>query len=966
MRSTNNTAMRRAIAAAMCMLAAGATNAQQGATSTSTTQPATQADMPVQATPPSADPAPAAQSTDAAPADTSGQSAPTQGTGSGASVQGGPIATVEVTGIRRSIRSAEQIKRDAAQVVDSINAEDIGKFPDRAAGDALQRIAGVQVGRDRGETSTVTIRGLPDVLTSLDGNDIFTGRGRRLQYQDLPVQSIAGLDVYKSATADQPEGGMAGAVNIRLRAPFDTKGRTMTAYLENRRQQINGSTAAETRNSPGGGALYSNRWNSGAGEMGVLFDVAYNKERWGYPVQWVDRPDRIFSVSPDGTAVRLNDDQPLAPLNPGDRLGNLPQVGGIYNGGDRERFSGHGAFQWKINPKLEFTTQYLGTGYRARSEVDYILAIVGWAPRLSNVVLGERGCETRDGQICPILSAVAPPAQFSPNPYDWDPYVATSAWGVKERTNTHYLNLNLRFRDGPWDVTSGLAFTHSKFIQDRVIVDQQIPNATVDVYTYGADGHGGYNAVTTPTSAAPLRDPNAFVLRGLVQNWEESLGKQTQWRTDASYKLGSGFVRAIKAGLRLSSRSTKYNSAELVSDVDRTNRPNPVAVFGSGFESLVPGVDRLGGQYYVPSRDFLIDEADRVRAAYGVPAGRVPDDPNRVFEQRERSTGAYVSARWQTTVGGVDVSGDAGVRVIHVKRKLEGTSRVGDVITPIDLSTSENNYLPNISALVGWRNNLQSHFSAGKTLSRPEFLRLNPALSLIPPTVNAPGTGSAGNANLAPTKSTNLDATLEYYFTGNGYAQLALFHRDFTGYLQNYTQDEIINGQRYRVERPQNSGQGTLKGFEFGTQKFFDFLPGIWKGFGAQYNFTWIRDENETRLDVNSPVLTKTRMVDVARKSHNFTLLYEAHGLTGRLAATRRGDYVEQVAEPRFLQDRIVKAATYVDLSLSYELTKNISVQFDAINLTREKYESYVGDPARPRDIRYTPTTYGLGLRFKL
>ena len=69
-----------------------------------------------------------------------------------APTQPAQIQQVTVTGLRSSIRSAEAIKRDAVQVVDSINAEDIGKFPDRAAGDALQRIAGVQVGRDRGET----------------------------------------------------------------------------------------------------------------------------------------------------------------------------------------------------------------------------------------------------------------------------------------------------------------------------------------------------------------------------------------------------------------------------------------------------------------------------------------------------------------------------------------------------------------------------------------------------------------------------------------------------------------------------------------------------------------------------------------------------------------------------------------------------------------------------------------------
>ncbi|TWI67315.1 TonB-dependent receptor [Pseudoduganella lurida] len=943
--SSTRVAPRRA-AASLCLLAAVPALAQEPPT-----QPAEPAVQQAAA---------ASQSSAQSAAQSAPQSAPPE-----AGVQGGPIATVEVTGIRRSIRTAEQIKRDAMQVVDSINADDIGKFPDRAAGDALQRIAGVQVGRDRGETSSVTIRGLPDVVTTLDGNDIFTGRGRRLAYQDLPVQSIAGLDVYKSATANQLEGGIAGAVNIRLRAPFDYPGLTATGYAENRRQKVNGSSAAETRNSPGGGFLLSNRWNTGAGEMGLLFDAAYNKDRWGYPVQWVDRPDRLFSVGQDGNAVRLNDNQPVAPLQPGDRLGSLPNVGGIYNGGDRERFSAHGAFQWKINPRLEFTTQYLGTGYRSRAEVDYILAIVGWAPRLNNVVLGERGCATPEGTICPIVSANAPAAQFG-GPYDWDPYVATSAWGVKEHTNTHNLNLSLRWRDGPWDVTSALAFTRTKFVNDTVIVDQQIPQADVGVFTYGRDGHGGYNYVSSPGSATPLRDASQFVLRGLVQNWEVSEGRQTQWRTDATYKLGDGFVRALNVGVRLSSRETDSHSAEGHSDVDAAARPNPVALFGPSFESLSPGLDRLGGQYLVPSRDFLIDQADVVRAGYGAAAGRVPDDPTRQFDQRERSGTVYLNGRWQTVLGGVEVSGDAGVRVIHVKRRLQGTSRVGEVITPVNLETSENNVLPSVSALIGWRDNLQSHLSIGKTITRPDFQRLNPALSLIPPTVNAPGTGSAGNANLDPTKSVNTDATLEYYFRNNGYAQIALFHRDIDGYLQNFTQDEVIGGQTYRVTRPQNSGKGTLKGAEFGIQKFFDFLPGFWSGFGAQFNYTWISGDNETRLDPGSPVLTKTRLIDVAKKSHNVALLYEGHGLTGRLAATRRGDYVEQIAELRFLQDRFVKASTYVDLSLSYEITPRISVSFDAINLTKEKFESYLEDTSRPRDIRYTPTTYGVGLRFKM
>jgi TonB-dependent receptor len=303
--------------------------------------------------------------------------------------------------------------------------------------------------------------------------------------------------------------------------------------------------------------------------------------------------------------------------------------------------------------------------------------------------------------------------------------------------------------------------------------------------------------------------------------------------------------------------------------------------------------------------------------------------------------------------------------VVRLNRKLRGQSRIGDVVSDVDLSTSETNVLPSVSAIVSWTESLQSHLSAGKTITRPGFREMNPALSLIPPTVNAPGSGNAGNPFLDPTRSTNLDATLEYYFPKNGFAQVALFHRDIDGYLQNITQDESIGGTTYRVSRPQNSGTGKLKGIELTTQKFFDFLPAPWSNFGAQFNYTWTDGENQTRRSFDSDVFDTTALVDVAKNSYNLALLYEGHGVSARLAATRRDNYVEQIAEAPFNQDRVVKATTFVDLSIGYELTRNLSLHFDGINLTHAKYESSLG-PYQPRDIRYNGTTYGLSLRYKM
>ncbi|WP_312511719.1 TonB-dependent receptor [Massilia sp.] len=950
-------------AAIMMMSAYGAPALAQTATANDSataaaqaTEPAAQVASPAPAAPAEAD-APAVQTVPPAPAtpDATATAAPAPAN----------AAVVQVTGLRQSLRSAETIKRDAVQVVDAINADDIGKFPDRAAGDALQRVAGVQVGRDRGQTSTVIIRGLPDVATTLDGNEIFTAAGRRLAYQDLPVQSIGGMEVYKSATANQFEGGIAGAVNIRLRNPFDSKGFTATGYVEDRLNKTNGSSATKNKHNPGGGFLVSNRWDTDFGEMGALFDVAVNRENWAYPVQYNDRPTNVFSVNQDGTAVRLGETGPFTPARAGDVLGQLPNIGGIYNSGERERQSIHGAFQWKINPRLQASAQYLGMGYQGRNAVNYIMSNVTWAPRLTDVVMAPQGSNCAlGGTVCPILSANAPAAQFGGD-YDWDPYSATSTWGQNERTTTHYLNLGLKYADGPLTIDSQLGYTKSKFVNDTLIVDQQVPGASASVYAYGADGHGGFNSITTPGSANAMRDPSQYVLRGLVQNWNEQAGSQLQWRSDAIYRLsGDGFFNAVLGGVRLSSRKASYHGAEGHADFTGV-RPTPLGLFGADFQQIVPGLDRLGGPWATPSSDYLIDNADAVREAYGVGAGRIPDDPARLFDQRERSATLYLAGRYKTEIAGVEVSGEAGARVIRLNRKLRGQSRIGDQVSDVDLSTHETNFLPSASAVVAWTDAWQSHLSVGKTITRPDFGQLNPALSLITPTVNAPGSGGAGNPELDPTKSTNIDATLEYYFQKNGYAQVALFHRDIDGYLQSFTQDEVIDGQTYRVTRPQNSGKGTLKGAEFGIQKFFDFLPGAWSGFGAQFNYTWIDGENESKTSFGSDTFTKTPLVGVAKQNYNVALLYEGSGITARLAATRRGDYVEQIAEAPYNQDRIVKANTFVDLSIGYEINDKVSLQFDAINLTREKFESSLGD-YQPRDIRYNPTTYGVSLRFKM
>src|SRR5262249_29891473 len=71
---------------------------------------------------------------------------------------------IVVTGIRASLESSMNLKRDAQGVVDGIVAEDIGKFPDTNLAESLQRISGVSINRTAsGEGQQITVRGVgPD------------------------------------------------------------------------------------------------------------------------------------------------------------------------------------------------------------------------------------------------------------------------------------------------------------------------------------------------------------------------------------------------------------------------------------------------------------------------------------------------------------------------------------------------------------------------------------------------------------------------------------------------------------------------------------------------------------------------------------------------------------------------------------------------------------------------------------
>lgn len=191
------------------------------------------------------------------------------------------VEEVLVTGQRANLQNAQEIKRNAATVVDSISSEDIGSLPDRSVLEAMQRIPGVSIERFAAandpdhigvEGSGAVIRGMSQTRSEFNGRDSFTANsGRGLSFQDVPPELMAGVDIYKNQTADMIEGGIGGTVSLRTRKPFDQPGRVMAFTAD----VSYGDMAKET--SPTGSALYSDRWDTDAGEFGVLVNLTHSK-----------------------------------------------------------------------------------------------------------------------------------------------------------------------------------------------------------------------------------------------------------------------------------------------------------------------------------------------------------------------------------------------------------------------------------------------------------------------------------------------------------------------------------------------------------------------------------------------------------------------------------------------------------------------------------------------------------------
>ena len=261
------------------------------------------------------------------------------------------IEEVLVTGIRSSLKRAMDTKRDSQGVVDAITAEDIGDFPDTNLAEALQRVTGVAIDRQRGEGTTVTVRGFgADFnLVTLNGRQMPThsGLGRSFDFQDIASESVSGVEIYKTSRANIPSGGIGATINVLTAKPLDKPGPQFAFSAKGVHDK---STYAGDNVTPevSGFASYTFFDDTVGIALAGTFQERHSGVASAFNTRFFER---------DGAAVPNNGQQTNAP-GEGDLAAAPQQIVYRIEEFERERINGQVTLQWRPTESVTATLDY--------------------------------------------------------------------------------------------------------------------------------------------------------------------------------------------------------------------------------------------------------------------------------------------------------------------------------------------------------------------------------------------------------------------------------------------------------------------------------------------------------------------------------------------------------------------------------------------------------------------------------
>lgn len=931
---------------------------------------------------------------------------------------------IVVEGIRASLQSALNEKQRSDNLVEVIQAEDIGKLPDQNLAEVLENIPGIQITREAGVGTAVQIRGTDENRTEINGvSTVGSGAGRGgISFEDLSASIIASVEVVKVPEASSIEGSVGGTVNLRTIRPLDLREQLVSA-----RAQLEYSDFSETY-LPRFSGTVGKKWSSGDSEFGIVLSGSYARQD---VTAFRPRVDRDAVVLPtDGAASA--EEFPFLRIQFFDQdLDNF----------EYETLNLVGSLEWSPTPGMKLYFDGIYNDQRRSQESARVQLSGTSAPGVVNntqntsfetVNFGELDGPNGPIQIGKVQAALTGILE----PGDTDPNLRTTSASGARLTVSEVYRLG-----GEWErdqfkvrLEGALSSSNTTSPSFNTTLDFINPNDVQPQFGVAIDNgvplqfdlrdrtlqFGLAEGLPSTPNVAMLLDASNYKLRQIQQSQGLAENRDLALRFDLTYNFeGSGLLKSIGAGYRFNETSSlnddylqNYNFTDTKKSFARpgANLFSDVVIAGPNSFSNADGRALFFGDYLIVDPQFAFEKPEQLREILNkailesnaanptLPQVGLIDAPSQsasaFFDITEQTHAAYFQLNFDGNGVGVPMRGNLGVRYVITDVDSQGNTIVDGLAAPVRQASSYDFWLPRFNIVAEPMTDVLVRGGISKDINRPDFNDLSTSVSF--------GTGpntpvSVGNPALVPEQVWSFDLSAEWYFSPSSIVSLGVFHKirtnlfsafqddpdpnldsqgrlniDITppcesGGIFNPIADRNINnplpGNGLCVPRRtiiNGEGSTTQSGVELAVQydlSQFEDLLGFASGFGFIGNYTFQTTGGSAQNFVgNFRVADGPRNVftqlgfegaqdritlpNLSKHAYNATVFYDKYGLSARARYTWRSSYIS--TDPFFFGLPLVNGSRgQLNASMTYDLTENITVGVEGINLLQGDQRQY-------------------------
>lgn len=821
------------------------------------------------------------------------------------------IEIIEVRGFGASLSKSLMQKKYAESTVEIVSTDDLGQLPDVTITDSLARLPGIAAERDRGNASSISIRGLGARLNAatMNGREIVSAEpSRDVRYEQFPSELISSVEVYKSPIASNVEGGIAGLVNMNFISPLSRDKRmiTVTGHL------MDYPMAGDLPGADGTGKKASFSYvDQLSDNFGVVLGVTYQDQpsiqresaSWAYNKNEAEMGD----INADGI-------KETAPWGgkAGTKLGTNERVGGLM------------ILEWQPSNALNFKYDLFYSEFDIKEREDQF-----WFDGWGNWGNGGEWNYNNSATLPTIITKPNGSQQLAGGGMLWGNHSANNATWF-QKNDLLSTGLKTTHHGDVWTSTLDIGYSEASIQSRWVNVTSDYTGPTpLDI---GWSTLGGKLGVWADQA---IGNPDYYTLSGMNVDTDRDLtDEMVSLRTDFERALTWGIVEGVVIGLRYSDRDKNNDVQSWWQDV--THR----GLTGYGYSYAI------GGDFTVPDLYGMSNWDQVVANGFGGIDNRsqhtkTQTDHVASWHVKETNTAAYFMFKMSGELGSLPYTGNFGVRYVRTDSTSSGHQIKDGVFAPVSVDHDYDEILPALNMVFTLSDEAQVRFGLSRALSRPPLVEMRSGFSLdAQSTVK---TGSGGNPLLNPFVANQIDLGFEYYWDEKHAFSAATFFKDLTTHIGTATEPLTLDGITYQYSGPINGDGGQIKGVELMYQRALDMLPTPFDGLGFYANYSYT-DSNVTEF---VPTENPMDLGGLSKHVGSLTLWYYKAGFDAKLSYNYRSDNTRVGS---WVPTEITRAdaESTVDASLSYEVAENFKVMVQAQNLTNEPAVTYFdNDPSR-------------------